>query len=413
MATEEEPPLSLIAGLPFHHTTMDEALADFQAVMRGDRQAYWVTANVDFTTRAPQDHALRDLIFQADRIFCDGLPLVWLSRWYGRPLPERVAGSDMVPKLLEISAREGYRVYFLGSDEPTLAKAAEIGQARWPGLEIAGFHAPPYAHVHEWDNATIVADINASRADLILVAVGSPKQERWISGFLSETQAKLAIGIGASLDFIAGKQTRAPHWVQRIGFEWCWRMLTDPKRLASRYFGNFRFLARAAWQQKRLLSKRFKQPATLKTGTPKVLDLQKETQLTPERLAAIVAHIRFHGSAHILVSPSMEAALRKNGIMEPMVTFESLPEPVLKRENETIVAPPQWRFPLWDAALEAAQDLQLDLTHTQFIDYPTLLRINHRKDALEKQRFGLTLLSASPPLREHIGSQGFCNLLQD
>ena len=315
------PAISFIVGLPFHHTTMEDALKDYVSIMRGDRSAYWVTANVDFATRAPTDPVLKDLVFHADRVFCDGLPLVWLSKLFGRPLPERVAGSDMVPLLLETSASKGYRIYFLGSDEATLAKASKIATERYPGLEIAGHHSPPFAHVHEWDNEHIVADIQATDADLVLVAVGSPKQERWISGYFDQTGAKLAIGIGASLDFIAGSQTRAPRWIQRVGFEWLWRMLTDPKRLAKRYASNFTYLGRAAFTQWRAYKKHYPiEERTDDQSQDEVIDLSANDKLTPEILAECVTKMRkarLAGKQTPTVAASSELSLElaKLGLM--------------------------------------------------------------------------------------------------
>ena len=419
-----EPLASLIVGLPFHHTTMEEALRDYTSIMQGDRSEYWITANVDFATRAPADPILKDLVFHADRVFCDGLPLVWLSKIFGRPLPERVAGSDMVPKLLEASANEGYRVYFLGSDKETLSRASQIATERYPGLQIAGQHAPPIAHVHEWDNEHIISEIAASRTDLVLVAVGSPKQERWISGYLDRTGAKLAIGIGASLDFIAGSQTRAPVWVQRVGFEWLWRMLTDPKRLAKRYASNFSYLGGAAFAQWRAYRKKYPVESPMEEPSPPgTIDLASTAELTPAILADCVTKLRTarrNGAPApgILASRELKLELKKLGLMPPLRDANEQAEAssaIGLERNESgcqVKAPRTWRLGAWDNALESGVPVEIDLKQTRFIDYPTLLRLNDLKLKLEKQKVSLKIVSAMPELEKLVGALGFSELLE-
>lgn len=244
-----EPPLTVLLGLPFHDLTLDETLDYCLAAMKGRQSRYVVTANVDFTTQAYADADLKKTVFFADRVVCDGMPLVWLSRWFGYPLRERVAGSDLVPLLLASCGREGHAVYFLGSDLATLAEAKVIVEQRYPGLKVAGIDSPPMGAVIEWDNEALCARMRASGADLLLVCLGCPKQERWICAHHSETGIALSIGVGASLDFITGKQKRAPRWMQRTGMEWLWRMSSSPQRLAARYGKDLLFLGKAAWQQ--------------------------------------------------------------------------------------------------------------------------------------------------------------------
>ena len=415
---KSEPELSVVSGLPFHQTTMEEALADFVATVRGESPAYWVTANVDFATRAVTDPLLKDLIYHADRIFCDGLPLVWLSKWFGRPLPERVAGSDMVPLLLERSAKEGIRVYFLGSDEPTLAETSRIALERYPELQIAGHHAPPFAPVHQWDNEAILEDINTSKPDLILVAVGSPKQERWISGYLHLTGAKLAVGIGASLDFIAGSQTRAPRWIQIVGFEWLWRMLTDPKRLAKRYGSNFSFHTVKGSELSQLSE----------VENDLVIDLSETTSITPELLANLTKVARHsrrggHLAPAIDASPPLLEALTRVGLVPPLEALDRGTSPAAlieapRQPGDSHVhfqAPSHWRRPQWSETLEALpsdiEAVYVDLSNTSTIDFPTLLKLNHLKDVLDNREIALKMNDVTPALEGLLKGLGFSRLL--
>jgi N-acetylglucosaminyldiphosphoundecaprenol N-acetyl-beta-D-mannosaminyltransferase len=253
-----EPPIVVLLGLPFHDLTLEEALQDCREMLHRSGNHYLVTANVDFTAQANRDADLRKIVFFADRVVCDGMPLVWLSKIFGHPLRERVAGSDMVPRLLEICAKDHLPVYFFGSDINTLQQAGEIAAQRYPGLVIAGCDAPPMGAVVQWDNEAICARMAASGAKLLLVCLGCPKQERWIFAHHQDTGIPLSIGVGASLDFITGKQVRAPRWMQKTGLEWFWRMAGDPKRLIARYTHDFFFLAAASLRQARLQSKRGK-----------------------------------------------------------------------------------------------------------------------------------------------------------
>ena len=249
MTQPKEPPLTVLLGLPFHDITLEEALDYCAAAMLDHQSRYLVTANVDFTTQAYEDPDLKKIVFFADRVVCDGMPLVWLSRMLGYPLRERVTGSDMVPRLLAICGEAGHGVYFFGSDIDTLQEAREIVEQRYPGLRVVGMDSPPVGAVIEWNNEELCARMRASGAKLLLVCLGCPKQERWICAHHKETGIPLSIGVGASLDFITGKQVRAPRWMQKTGMEWFWRMAGSPGRLASRYGKDFVFLVRAAWQQ--------------------------------------------------------------------------------------------------------------------------------------------------------------------
>lgn len=272
-----EPPMTVLLGLPFHDVTLAETLDYCAAAMKSTEPGYLVTANVDFTTQAYEDPDLKKIVFFADRVVCDGMPLVWLSKWFGYPLRERVAGSDMVPKLLEICGKEQHPVYFFGSDLATLEEAKVIVENRYPGLKVVGVDSPPFGAVIEWDNDALCAKMRASGAKLLLVCLGCPKQERWIFAHHKECGIPLSIGVGASLDFITGKQRRAPRWMQKIGMEWFWRMASSPTRLVKRYSKDLVFLASASWQQYQSHRHRMTLSDTVPT-TPRVSE-EKNFQL--------------------------------------------------------------------------------------------------------------------------------------
>ncbi len=241
--------VAFLLGLPFHVITMDETIDDAVVCIQDRKPKYYITANVDFIAQAYDNAELKDILFHADRVVCDGMPLVWLSRYFKPVLPERVAGSDMVFRLFEQADQHSLKVYFLGSDTKTLTEAKGILAERYPAMEVVGTFSPPFGKVEDWPNQEILQDVKATQPDLLLVAVGCPKQEYWISRYHEEAGVPLSIGIGASLDFICGKQVRAPVWIQKIGMEWSWRMLSDPKRLCKRYAKDFYYLFLLAYRQ--------------------------------------------------------------------------------------------------------------------------------------------------------------------
>jgi bacterial polymer biosynthesis proteins, WecB/TagA/CpsF family len=234
--------VAFLLGLPFNVMTMDETIEDAVSIIESRKPGYMITANVDFIAQARNDSQLREILFHADRAVCDGMPLVWLSRMFKPSLPERVAGSDMVFRLFEEADKRKWKVYFLGSDNATLETTSGILNERYPAMDIVGTFSPPFGPVHAWPNKDILASIRKAKPDLLLVAVGCPKQEYWIAQHFELIDVPLSIGIGASLDFVSGTQVRAPKWLQKIGMEWSWRLITNPKRLAKRYIKDFYYL---------------------------------------------------------------------------------------------------------------------------------------------------------------------------
>lgn len=225
-----------ILGVRFDNVTLAGTIARIEEMIASRRPHYIATANIDFLVQARADAELRRILFDAPLILCDGTPLVWASRWLGNPLPERVAGSDLVPRLLGVAAEKGYRIFFLGGREEVLRDAVENVRAKHPRIEIAGHLSPPFAPLHAMDHAAIRREIVAAKPDLLFVSFGCPKQEKWIAMNYRELGVPVCIGVGATVDFLAGAMKRAPLWMQRCGLEWLFRLLQEPRRLARRYF---------------------------------------------------------------------------------------------------------------------------------------------------------------------------------
>jgi N-acetylglucosaminyldiphosphoundecaprenol N-acetyl-beta-D-mannosaminyltransferase len=233
------------------------------------RPHYAATANVDFVVQAMEDIELRRILMDAHLVLADGMPLVWASRWLGNPLPERVTGSDMVPRLLARAEEKGWRVFFLGGSPGSVAAAARNVQAKHPALNLVGAYSPPFRPLLEMDHADILHRIRAARPDLLLVAFGCPKQEKWINMHYREAGVPLCVGVGATIDFLAGTVSRAPRWMQRSGLEWVYRLAQEPGRLFRRYAadaGSFGLgILRQGWQLRSRKRRPF-EPLTASVG---------------------------------------------------------------------------------------------------------------------------------------------------
>jgi len=167
-------------------------------------------------------------------VLCDGTPLVWASRLFGNPLPERVAGADIVPELIRVAAQKKYRLFFLGTTEEANSKASAKLQAQYPNLEI-NHYSPPFRPLLEMNDAEIIRRIREAKPDLLFVAFGCPKAEKWLAMHHRELNVPVSIGVGATIDFLAGRVKRAPLWMQRSGVEWIYRLSQEPRRLFKRY----------------------------------------------------------------------------------------------------------------------------------------------------------------------------------
>ena len=224
-----------ILGVPFDKVSLCQAVSCIEAMAASGRPHYVVTPNMDFLAQAQGDKELRSVLAGADLSVCDGTPLVWASRILGCPLPERVAGSDLVPALLEAADREGLSVYFLGASVEASAEAVSRVRRRHPSLGIAGRYSPPFRDLTAEDNEEIKRRIREAKPDLVLVAFGCPKAEKWMAENYREIGAPVMIGVGATIDFLAGRVRRAPRWMGRAGVEWLYRLAQEPRRLWRRY----------------------------------------------------------------------------------------------------------------------------------------------------------------------------------
>ncbi len=343
-----------ILGVPFDSVSSAETVRMIARMIESGAPHYLATANVDFLVQASQDVELRRILFDAHLVLCDGTPLIWASRLLGNALPERVAGSDLAPLLLKDAAEKGYRVYFLGAEPDVCANAVANLRAQWPTLQIAGHFSPPFRPLMEMDHDDIIQRIHAAKPDLLFVGFGCPKQEKWINMHYQRLGVPVSIGIGATIDFLAGRRRRAPVWMRRAGVEWIYRVVQEPRRLFKRYardLGHFGCaFARQWWRLRRRRSTR---PAAASDAT--------------------AARVHQQPTSKVICMPS-------------------------RLDGEAV----QHSAQLWKHALDGGDSCFLDLRGVEFIDSTgvgLLIRLQKRARAERKE---LVLLAPSRAVRRSL-----------
>jgi N-acetylglucosaminyldiphosphoundecaprenol N-acetyl-beta-D-mannosaminyltransferase len=227
----------VMLGVPVARLDMQETVEWIDRAVATREPHQVATANVNFLALGQRDPEFLRILQAASLVTCDGTPLFWASQAQHAPLPERVTGADLFPRLCELAVRRGYRLFFLGPPGST-EEAARRLRARYPGLQIVGCESPPYGPIEAWDNARYCARIREARTDLLLVGFGAPKQDRWLARHLRESGAAVGIGVGATFDYVAGRVPRAPRVARALGLEWAWRIAMEPRRLWRRYLGD-------------------------------------------------------------------------------------------------------------------------------------------------------------------------------
>ncbi|HEY3853996.1 MAG TPA: WecB/TagA/CpsF family glycosyltransferase [Verrucomicrobiae bacterium] len=234
----ERSPVAIL-GVPFDNVTTSETLAAVEQMVESKCPHYIVTANMDFLAQARRDNDLRRTLAGASLVLCDGTPVLWASRLLGNPLAERVAGSDLVPLLLHVAAEKGYRVFFLGASQESAEMAVSQVRRALPSLTVAGQYSPPYAPLEKMDHEEILRRIREANPHIVFVAFGCPKAEKWMAMHYMELGVPVMMGVGGTIDFLAGRFNRAPAWMQRSGLEWLYRLCQEPRRLWHRYASDF------------------------------------------------------------------------------------------------------------------------------------------------------------------------------
>ncbi len=217
-----------ILGVRVDHTTYETALAQIETFLRAGGFHQIATINPEFVMLAQSNPEFARALNASALNLPDGVGLLWASRRLGAPLRERVTGQEMVQRIAELAARRDEKIFFLGAREGIAERAARELQTKYPRLKIAGCYAGSPA---EEEEEHITERINKSRAEILFVAYGPPKQELWIARNAARLRVKIALGVGGTFDTLAGIAPRAPAWMQRAGFEWLYRLAREPRRI--------------------------------------------------------------------------------------------------------------------------------------------------------------------------------------
>jgi N-acetylglucosaminyldiphosphoundecaprenol N-acetyl-beta-D-mannosaminyltransferase len=207
--------------------TMKEAVEAVKQFILQKKSHLVVTPNPEIIMMANKDEQLARIINNADLVVPDGAGVVWAARYQGDAMPERVAGYDLVQNLLIEAMSEKYKIYLFGGAPGIAEKAKKIAEERYPGVQIVGTRNGFFTKQNE---SEIVNDIKACQPDILLVALGVPRQEKWLEEYKEELKVPVSIGVGGTFDVMAGVVKRAPLWMQRSNLEWLFRLLSEPKR---------------------------------------------------------------------------------------------------------------------------------------------------------------------------------------
>lgn len=235
-----------IMGVKVQVTDMEKTIRLLEEHREDWRGEYVCVANVHTTVTASREPDYLAVQNGAIMVLPDGGPLSAYSRKHGFPQARRVTGPDLMQELLRQSAQKGWKHYFYGSTEETLALLKTVLAEKYPGAQVVGMVSPPFRPLSPEEDASAVAAINEAHPDFVWVGLGAPKQEKWMAAHKGKVNA-IMVGVGAAFDYEAGNIQRAPQWMQRLSLEWLYRLMQDPKRLLGRYFStNLRFLWWAA-----------------------------------------------------------------------------------------------------------------------------------------------------------------------
>lgn len=243
-----------------------DALWEVERLYEAAEPAWVAFVNAHTLNLAVEDPGYLAVLRRADLVLNDGLGVSLAARLRAEPFRGNLNGTDFTPILLRRAARLGWKVFLLGSRPGVAARAATVLRRRIPGLVVAGTH---HGWLDQRSGAELAGVVRASGADVVLVGLGNPRQEKWLDEHLRSTGARLGVAVGAYFDFTAGVVSRAPGWVNRMGMEWVYRLANEPQRLARRYMvGNPVFLARLLAEQGRPRSGSVDRRVQLLLGRP-------------------------------------------------------------------------------------------------------------------------------------------------
>lgn len=223
-------------GIRIDNLTAREILDRVDVCIANKKPCHIVGVNIDQALRVIEDPYSHKIFDDAEIVFTDGKPIVWMSKWLKRPIVEKISGPDLMLLLCERAAQKGYKIFLLGCAEGVAANAAKELERMFPGLRCVGTYSPPFGFEKDLtEMEKIITMLRESKADQLFVGMGSPKQDIFIYENMNKYKIPVSYSMGAAIDFVGGSVKRAPKWMSDIGLEWFYRMLQNPKRLGRRY----------------------------------------------------------------------------------------------------------------------------------------------------------------------------------
>lgn len=225
-----------LMGCPVDALTMEQTLARIEQIIDAGVPRQHMAMNANKFLSMASDPELRRVVRNSALVNADGAAIVHAARVLGTPLPERVAGVDIMQRVMAMAPEKGWRIYLLGAKQQVVDDVERIAKERHPGIQIAGSRN---GYFEDEDEPEIVAQIREARADVIFVAISSPKKEKFLGRWMSEMRVPFCMGVGGSFDVMAGVVSRAPRWMQEHSLEWSWRLMQEPRRMWRRnVYGN-------------------------------------------------------------------------------------------------------------------------------------------------------------------------------
>ena len=242
-------PISLL-GAVMHPWSMEQTIGEISRRINSGEFTQHVVVNVAKVVNMRDNRDLREAVLGCDIVNIDGMGVVWGARMLGFDVPERVAGIDLFFRLLAVSQEDHHSVFFLGAEKHVVDQVVSLMRTSYPSLRVAGWHHGYFGD----DEVAVVREIANSAADLLFVAISSPKKEQFIHRWRDQLGVKFAMGVGGTFDIVAGKTRRAPSWMQRSGFEWVYRVIQEPGRMWKRYLVTntvFAWILLVAWVKRK------------------------------------------------------------------------------------------------------------------------------------------------------------------
>jgi len=231
-------PTKTVLGIPIVALRLKEISSVVVKLIETSGKKTFFYVNAHCLNIAGKDHVYKKILQRGTLVYADGMGPILASRILGRPLLERTSAPDFIEEIFDIAQEKKWSFYLLGGEADVVQKAAKFLQKKFPRLKIAGYSPGFFA-----GNNEIIEKINRAKPDIVLVGIGTPRQEKWIADNINRVNADTFWAVGGLFDFFSGKRKRAPIWVQRLGFEWAFRLAQEPRRLWKRYlFGNIHFL---------------------------------------------------------------------------------------------------------------------------------------------------------------------------